>query len=316
MQYSKAYRAHEKVILTLVGMTVLFLASCSSTTPPIVQKPSGFDSNFHYELPVGNIRALVASSGEQYVLWLRLRTDSGLVWDAVQLTVPYRLPNDSLKWYGNLTLHESPDSIVLAVLSIEPMVIPSTPTSKLIAGAFTGGSMNAAFLSAVDSNGIGDISNASGSVIFTTKSADTNRAKQEFYLMQLNNGVTTASVQNLPIPKAGWTYGLWVLDSNFYPMHQFFYGYFSDATGPDSEPSDNEYPFPGGFKPPMLNDPGARLEVTLEPTFAVQSNAPLAPSPMPVLWVQLQRFLDFNQSLELQNAWPASSPSGTLTINQ
>ena len=299
---------HNSVVQTISSyLLLLTLVSCTSTIAPT----STF--TYHFQLPVANLHRLDAAH-EQYVLWLKMRTDNGIVWNAVQLAVTNLGVNDSLIWTGDLTLHEPSDSIERAVLSIEPPVIPATPSSKLIAGAFIGGSLNSASLTTSDSEGIGDYSTASGSVLFTTKSSDTNRAKSEFYLMQINNGIPAASLQNLPLPKAGWVYGLWVLDSNFYPLHQFFYGSFANAAGPDTDPTNEGFPFPGGFRPAPLNDPGAKLEITLEPSFAVQNNTPSGPSSIPILWLQLQRFIDFNESLGLQNSWSGATPSGTLSI--
>ena len=302
-------------LLLLLGLA-LGLSSCGNDTAPTTPpNTKSSDSIFHFQLPVANLHKLDPAY-EQYVLWLKIKTNGTAVWTAFKLTTPYLGNSDSLKWLSDLILHISLDSIVRVALSIEPPVIPAVPSSKLIAGTFVGGTSNTAVLTASDSDGAGDYSSATGSVLFTTKSSDTNWAKSEFYLMRVNNGTSTASVQNLPVPRAGWVYALWVLDSNYYPLHKFFYGSFTDAAGPDSDPTNDEYPFPGGYKPAALNDPGAMLEITLQPSFEVQNSAPSAPSPIPVLWLQLQRFIDFNQSLDLQNAWQATMPSGTIKIYQ
>ena len=73
---------------------------------------------------------------------------------------------------------------------------------------------------------------------------------------------------------------------------------------------------PWWIQPPPLNDPGAKLEVTLEPTFELQNGKLANPSPFVALYTQLQRFINFDQSLQLTNVWNTSAPSGTLTITK
>jgi hypothetical protein len=159
---------------------------------------------------------------------------------------------------------------------------------------------------------VGDFSALKGSVLFTTTSSDTNRARSEFYLMQMNGGVPSASLKNLPEPPHGWRYGLWVLDSNFIPMHRFFYGTFTSATGHDSDSLHDAFAFPGGYNPASLADPGGRLEVTLEPDVAIRNGKPVAPSPIALLYMRLQRFITLNQTVDLTNVWASSTPRGVL----
>jgi hypothetical protein len=260
---------------------------------------------------VANIRALDSESG-QYVLWLRMRGDTA--WFAKQLTY-WTVGAGSLDFLGIIALPHMPDSIERAFVAIEPPHIPDSPTSILMAGAFDSIG-DSASMSTVNEGGVGDYSKARASVIFTTQSTDTNRAKSEFYLMDVIGGVPSSSVSNLPIPPQGWDYGLWVLDSNFYPLHKFFYGAFAKADSSDSKSRNDEFPFPGGFNPAPLTDPGARLEVTLEPNFAVQSNHPNGPSPFIILWTPLRRFIDYNDTLNLRNVWSTSAPHGILKLSK
>ena len=239
-----------------------------------------------------------------------------MIGDSTDLSVPLTnatTSNDSLVFSGIVKLPHSPDSILSTLVSIEPTALPNSPTSALITGQFQS-DRGYSILNAANSGGVGDFSNVAGSAIFTTKSSDTARADQEFYLMKFVNGVPTSSIQNLPSAPVGWRYGLWVLDSSFYPLHKFFYGWFGNANGPGSDSSNAEFPFPGGYNPAPLNDPGAMLEVTLEPDFSVAGNKPAGPSPIVLLWLQLRQFIYFDQSINFYNVWSTSAPAGILKI--
>lgn len=278
--------------------------------PPSQQQPLPAGT-YNYQLNVANIRPLDPTSA-QYVLWLRSLGDTS--WYAKPLA-NWRIGAGSLDFLGTISLPHAPDSIEKAFVSIEPPTIPSRPSSVLIAGAFNSNA-DTAYLNASDSGGIGDYSRAKASVIFTTKSSDTNLAKSEFYLMDFIQGVPISSVSNLPIPPNGWSFALWVLDSNFYPLHQFFYGAFRNPDSPDTNPANNDYPFPGGYNPRPLNDPGAKLEVTLEPDFAIQGNHPTRPSSFIVFWVRLRQFIDYNDTLNFTNVWSSTAPQGVLKLSK
>lgn len=290
--------------LSVLWFILLCLAGCSSGTnpPPSIPQPLP-NGTYNYVLDVSNLRPLDTTSG-QYVLWLKMIDDT--MWHSKSLNF-WRAKTGFLEFAGQIQLPSAPDSIQTVEISVEPMAVPPSPSSLLLTGSFY---QDSSTLSSV----VGDYSDAGASVIFTTQSSDTNRSKQEFYLMRFVNGLHTATAMNMPAPPNGWTYGLWVLDSNFYPKHRFFYGWFRNADSSSSEWKPGEFQFPGGFNPAPMNDPGARLEVTLEPQFAIQSNRPNAPSPLTILWSQLRRFIDFNDSLTLVNSWHATEPEGKLTI--
>jgi hypothetical protein len=275
---------------------------CSST---VVPQPG--DS---YTLHVANLRPLDPTSGK-YVLWVQMRGSSS--WYSAALGSPQML-QDSLDFSGGITIPEPPDSIASAYVSIEPSVVPTSPTSILMAGAFNGMSGSAS-LSTTNAGGVGNFSVAQATATFTTKSSDTTLAKNEFYLLRFMNGTPEASCSNFPAAPKGWSYGLWVVDSNFLPLHQFFYGAFTNPDSSDTNPMNTDYPFPGGFNPAPLNDPGAQLEVTLEPSFAVVGSNPGGPSPLHILSGQLFTYIYFNDTLALQNSWSSSAPSGMLTIH-
>lgn len=289
------------------------LAGCTSSTPtaPPSQQHPPPAGTYTYLLTVTNIRPLDPANA-QYVLWLRSLGDTA--WYAKPLKNWY-VGAGLLDFHDTISLAHAPDSIEKAFVSIEPPTIPPRPSSVLIAGAFYS-SADSANLNVSDSEAIGDYSKAKASVIFTTKSPDTNQAKSEFYLMDFIQGVPTSSVSNLPIPPHGWCFGLWVLDSNFYPLHQFFYGAFTNPDSSDTNPANSDYPFPGGYDPRPLNDPGGELEVTLEPDFAIQGNHRAGPSSLVVFWVRLRQFIDYNDTLNLHNVWSSTAPQGILKVSK
>lgn len=296
----------------LVFLVALILAGCSSSTPPVPpsQQPLPVGS-YSYKLNITNLRPLDPARA-QYVLWFRSLGDTS--WFSKSLA-SWRVGAGLLDFLDTILLPHAPDSIEKVFVSIEPRTIPSRPSSVLIAGAFHS-TADSAYLSTSDSGGMGDYSNAKAAVIFTTKSLDTNQAKSEFYLMNFIQGTPISSISNLPIPPQGWSFALWVLDSNFYPVHQFFYGAFTNPDSSDTNPVNNDYSFPGGYFPRPLNDPGAKLEVTLEPNFAIQGNHPAAPSPFIIFWVRLRKFIDYNDTLNFTNVWSSTAPQGILKLSK
>jgi hypothetical protein len=286
------------VVLTLL----LCYTGCSST---VVPQPGN-----SYTLHVANLQPL-DSTGSQYVLWVQFHGSS--TWYSTALGHP-QMVGDSLDFSGSITLPQSHDSIAEAYVSMEPSVIPASPSSILIAGAFNGSS-SSAVLTTANAGGVGNFSQAQATATFTTKSSNTILAENEFFLMRFVNGVPEPSCTNLPNAPKGWNYGLWVIDTNFYPPHRFFYGSFTNPDSSDTDPTSSDYPFPGGFNSAPLNDPGAQLEVTLEPSIAVAGNDPKGPSPVVILSGQLFSYLNLNDTLALQNSWQSSAPSGRLNIH-
>ncbi|MDP4288264.1 MAG: hypothetical protein Q8922_10040 [Bacteroidota bacterium] len=271
-----------------------------------------------YRLVAQNLRPL-DTSRNRYVLWLRTQTKPGndTAWLAIPLTNWTKSKNgDVLTFSGKLPQSAATDSLGRALLSIEPLANLGNPTSILLAGSIS----NSFAALSTDSSAIKDYSNAQGSVLFTTKSIDTNRAKNEFYLMRFVNGVAQSSITDLPIAKAGWAYGLWVLDSSFFPPHQFFYGSFLEPNGPsvgagvDSNSSSGTYPFPGGYNPAPLTDGAARIVVTLEPTSNLHPKHPLVPSPIEIMTAPLHDIISLGDTTRFENIWDANVPTGTLTI--
>jgi hypothetical protein len=299
---------HPRVFLPLLVLAAIFSA-CAAGTSDVQTPPPLPPGTYNYQLAAANLDS--PDTSEQYVLWLEMRDTT---WQAVRLTSWTRVGGvDSLFFAGRLATF--PDSIVRVFLSIEPATLSSTPSARIMSGAFSNVS-NSAKLHSTDSNGTDDYSGVGGSVLFTTKSSDTNRAKQEFYFMRDSSGVFIASLAGLPRPNPGWVYGIWAEDTNFYPKRKIFYGYFTSAVGADSKPNTAAFPFPGGYNPAPLNDPGAEIEITLDAEFLDRGNHPTGPSSMPVLWAPLKRFIHFDESLKLENVWKANAVSGSFSLSR
>jgi hypothetical protein len=289
--------------------TILFAGCGESSTednkrPPAPPPPSKDTAKF-FTLSVDNLRPLDTASG-QYVLWIKGPGDSAL---RLAKRLDFWTRPGGLMTFSGSILVGKPDSLSEVLVSIEPMQTPASPSNQLIKGTYD--RSQAAYILTTDST-VGDFSAISGSVLFTTASSDTNRARSEFYLMRLNASTPTASLNNLPVLPTGWHYGLWVLDSNFIPRHRFFYGLFSQAEGHDSDSSHDAFAFPGGYNPASLTDPAGRIEITLEPDIAIKNGKPVAPSPITLLYLRLQRFITLNQTIDLTNVWASSAPRGTL----
>ncbi len=304
------------VLLWLAATLAATLFGCSaSNTPPPVEAPP--TPALKYRLTVQNLRP-IDMSYEQYVLWLRAkRVGAGpdTAWIALaQKSWQLGKAGDELIFSGSLPPSIVADSVDRALLSIEPLTIPSTPSSILIDVKVL---RDTGILSTADSSIFGDYSLAAGSALFTTRSSDTKRARNEFYLMHMAaTGTPTTSITGLPHAPAGWIYGLWVLDSSFFPPHQFLYGYFSNSNGPDSNATNASYPFPGGYNPAPLTDGGARIVVTLEPMISFNGPKPHTPSPIEILSLQLRRFISFGDTIQFSNVWSASAPTGTLILSK
>ncbi len=293
-------------------LILLIIAGCSSgTNPPLTSSSQNPSGTYHFSLNVTNILPLNTATGK-YVLWVKMLGDS--TWYVKPLNY-WTVGVGSLNFQDTIQLPRTLDSIGSAYVSIEPMALPAMPSDILMSGTFDS-VLDTANLSFANTGAVGNYSSAGASVIFTTQSSDTNQARREFYLMKFVNGLPTATAMNMPVPPLGWAYGLWVLDSNFYPIHEFFYGWFRNADSASSEWGAAQYQFPGGFEPPALTDPGARLEVTMEPEFSVLANKPKGPSPLTILWMQLRRFIDLNDTASLANAWNVTGPEGKLAITK
>ena len=299
----RTIRGYESAFILIAA---LWIGGCSQTyTPPAAfVLPPG---TYTYQLHATNLK-WVDTTSAKYVLWVQMLGNS--IWYSAVLDSA----NVVLDSPGYIALPHPPDSIASVTLSLEPSAVGTSPTSIVMTGVFNI-SDSSTTLRTTNTGGVGDFSQALATATFTTKSSNTNLADNEFYLLRFMNGVPEPSCTNLPIAPNRWSYGLWVLDTNFYPTHEFFYGAFTNSDSSDTNPMNADYPFPGGFNPAPLNDPGAQLEVTLEPSFVVAGNKPTSPSPLLILSGQLFTFLYFNDTLALQNTWSSSVPTGTVTVH-
>ena len=273
----------------------ILLAGCSSSSvaPPVT-------SGHTFNLTTSSLRP--APDSETYVLWLRFVSDS--IWHGTKLGTS-QFHQGEWNYSGSVSMPHSPDSIRTAYLSIEPNIGASSPSSIMLSGSITTGSGILRSDSAM-----GNFSNTTATATFTTRSSDTQLAKNEFYLLRFVDGISTPSA-TLPEAPKGWAYGLWVIDSNFYPIHHFFYGAFTNPDSADIHPTNTDFPFPGGFNAAPFDDPSAHIEVTLEPLFVVH-NRPQASSPLIILEGQIPLIFNLNDTLELNNVW--SPVSVTVTI--
>ncbi len=287
-------------------IAALCVGGCSQTyTPPAAfVLPPG---TYTYQLHTTNLK-WVDTTSAKYVLWVQMLGNAS--WYSAVLDSA----NVVLDSPGYIALPHPPDSIASVTVSLEPSSVGARPTSIVMTGTFNDNDSSGT-LRTTNVGGVGDFSQALATATFTTKSSNTNLADNEFYLLRFMNGVPEPSCTNLPLPPNGWSYGLWVVDTNFYPTHEFFYGAFTNPDSSDTNPMNADYPFPGGFNLAPLNDPGAQLDVTLEPSFAVAGNKPINPSPLLILSGQLSSFISFNDTLALQNAWTTNVPSALLTVH-
>lgn len=288
-----------------IGLLVL-LASCGEDTPS-QPKPPGTSGSpvYHYKFLAEHIHFLGTTG--KYIVWMKFEGDSSYTLRVPLLAFFYGYP-DSMKFEGDVTLPHSLDSLRSILLSAEPDTSASLPTAPLLSGAWSG---NPAFLSA--SATVPNVSQAHASVTFATASSDTSRAKHEFYLMTISSGERQPSAIDLPRAPTGWRYALWVTDSGFEPKHLFYYGSFADPTRIDDDTTAGDLPYPGGYRPPSLEDPGAQILMTLEPTWRLTAR-PSGPFPVNLFHLQLKRFLHYEETLPMANVTETGLPHGYFSL--
>ncbi len=292
----------------LPSVFILILGGCSSTVAPVAPTVNSSTGIYRYQLILPNSFVLDSTQGK-FMLWVKMIGDTTSV---SVLLDSSEFISGSEKYFGNIHLDHNPDSLASAVVSWEPTLDTLAPLHVLLTGSYS--SMQN--LIPLSSNGVGNLSslsNGSATATFTTRSSDTNLARNEFYLLRFVHGLPEPSA-TLPEAPPGWSYGLWAINLNFYPAHRFYYGAFTNSDSADTQPTNTDYPLPGGFNFPKLNDPGATLYVTLEPSFEVTSNRPPGPSPFVILQNRLSEFIEFNDTLPLRNVWPSGGFTGSLTV--
>ncbi|HEY3876083.1 MAG TPA: hypothetical protein VGM92_11445 [Candidatus Kapabacteria bacterium] len=294
------------IAMALIVSYVMFGCSSTSSVPPALPKSVDTSTTHRYQLILPS--SFTTHSDGNWYLWVRAIGDS--TYYSVELDSSI-IVSDSREYFGNITIPHALDSLSDAKISEETSANPKTPGRVLLSGQYS--SLQSIFaLSTNNVPGISGLSSASGMVTFTTLSNDTTRAKNEFYLLHFVNGVALPG-STLPGAPAGWRYGLWVIDTDFFPYHQFFYGFFTRSDSANLDPTNLDYPLPGGYNEALLTDPGATLEVTLEPALDPVGR-PSAPSTLVIFQGKLSEFIFLNETLALQNVWAQHETSGMLSI--
>jgi hypothetical protein len=279
-----------RAILLTVEAFLIF-AGCSATEEAI-QTHSGIAT-----ISLRNLGAL-DSAREQYVLWLR----SNGAWQSYAMTNGVQpATSDTIIYRVAIPSVVAFDS---AKLSIEALTIPKTATSVVAAAMM---SANRATLK----SGLPDLSNASAIATFATRDADTNRAKHEFYLMQFGKGDLETSIVDLPSPPTGWRYVIWVINTNFIPNQNLFFGSFIAPQGASPDAFATSFDFPGGYYVGDFLSEGARVSVTLEPAANLVMR-PRHASSLEIMQGQLHRFINRNDTIALSDVW--TPPSAQIVI--
>jgi hypothetical protein len=284
----------------------LFVAGCGGDTasgpnPPVT---SG-GPVYHYKFLAEHIHFLGTSG--RYIAWMKFEGDTSYSLRVPLLAFFYGYP-DSMKFEGDVTLPHSIDSLRTILVSAEPDTSAIRPSSPLVSGNWSG---SPAFLSA--SATVPGVAQSHATVTFATASSDTLRSKHEFYLMTLASGEPRPSAIDLPVSPKGWRYALWVTDSAYEPKHLFYYGSFSDPTRSDDDTTAGDLPYPGGYRPPSLEDPGSQILLTLEPTWRLAARPP-APFPVNIFHVNLKRFIHDNEALTMTNVTETGLPRGYFSL--
>jgi hypothetical protein len=200
-------------------------------------------------------------SDEYYSFWVKEKGDS--LFRFVSDSLLYHLPSGNDFVYYKYIQVESIDSVSEVLLTIERTRSPSSPGLAVLSGSVIHKSDSVYSVMSSETL-LGYFTPLGGKLMFTSTSSDTDAYKKEFYIMDSNG---SASLTNLPAPTPGWIYALWMIDQNFYPPQQFFYGTFKGASGHDSDSLHDFYPYPGGAKVQSMNVPSGNIVVTLEPEF-------------------------------------------------
>jgi hypothetical protein len=243
--------------LFLLGVSSLLFGGCSKSptdsSPPVTDKKKiemRFEGSGFYPL----------RSGEYYSFWVKQKDDS--LFRLVSDTLLYHPPSGNDFVYYKYIQVDSLDSLSEVLLTIERTRSPSSPGLAVLSGNVIHKSDSV--YSVLSDSLLGYFTATEGKLTFTTTSADTSAYTKEFYLMNSNGA---ASLADLPAPAPGWIYALWMIDKNYFPPQQFFYGTFTSASGHDSDSLNDFYPYPGGAKKQPMNVPSGSIVVTLEPLF-------------------------------------------------
>lgn len=230
-----------------------------------------------------------------------------------RLTITTLYSGDSARITGRIKYYKPIDDLQKVMISLEMVDSPATPTAQLIAGTFF---QDSARMRCEDVDGVGEFAPIDASLIFASNSSDTSRYRREFYFARRENGELKPSINVLPTPNGGWKYAIWMLDSNYYPQHRFFYGFLESPELPDTRNTKDSYPLPGGFEGPQLNRLGAQIRVTLEPPTFQDQLRTVGPSPYAVLFAKLPKQIQRDQTLPMINIDSSALPVVKLVIRR
>lgn len=302
-------------VCSLLGGTLGLVGGCKNTA---TTEPGFTEDSLRYTVALFTHHLYPLSSGRHYELWFKFDKESN--WKDIGPVSVMRLYAQDSSIIGasfKSGLGQSKPSEVLISVETDTtsgmVPLERQPSAKLLWGSVNAGDTSGS-TAMTGVNGIGIYGkNISGKAIFTTTSSDTSQAKHEFYLAKKQGSDLVASLQNLPTTSPEWRYALWVIDSNFYPVHRFFFGTFTNGNGHDSDSANDHYPFPGGYTGAAINSAGNQILVTLEPTFDLVHLQKFGPSPFTVLKTRLMQFISYNQENDLTNVTSTGIPSATLT---
>ncbi|HYM20742.1 MAG TPA: hypothetical protein VEW28_07050 [Candidatus Kapabacteria bacterium] len=283
------------------------MTGCSNkpTEPPPVTAPTT-------DLNVAANHLFPPRLGEYYLVWVQYVSDP--IWHLVDtLTIGHIFANDSSNNLFHNKNISSADSLHAAMISLERSLNPSAPTLPLLSGTFV--KNDTALLAWLSIDIAGDFSKLSSTLVFTTSNAQATN-DSEFYLCKYNGTSFLPSLENLPLVPAAWKYGLWAVDSNFYPTQRIFYGLFTGPSGHDSDSINDNLPFPGGAKKPAMNQRTGSILVTLEPNwYTMQTLVGLGPASYPVLRFDRRINITRDSNYAMTNV-SAGLPAAIITVQQ
>lgn len=248
-------RSFPFVIILLFSFTAAGCDSDDGNGPPPSIDSAKYTIDFSFG--VRNLRSL--RDGEYYSLWIKQHPATS--WRLASDETFNRFPSqDSFVMSGRLENAYHPDSTYEAMLTIELTKRPDEPSALvLLEGSVA---RDTGYLTM---NHFGDFSKASGGLTFTSQSSDTGAFNKEFYLLKFAGPAVAPAIVNLPLLPDGWRYGLWAVDYEYFPYHEFLYGLFDTPSGHDNDSAGDAYTYPGGAKRQRMDVSGGQIIVTLEP---------------------------------------------------
>lgn len=317
-------------LLTLAFMALVAFTGCSDD-------PITTTTNKGIVLTVDNLTP--SRSGETYALWVEYATSASVGKNAPQHgTSALKLVSTfDMDASGNIigldtTNLEAKLGIDLALIihgqvSVEKVGdIGNAPRSPLMVGEVTGSSSTGkALLSVAHSEAIGfDFLGVTGKATLASPAYAPDDYKGELYLMNATSEISISNgLDKLPPLPATWKYAMWAVDSSTesHPPFNIFYGYFSVASGEDSNPTDNRFAYPGGRYPAdttlpvkdMVSGNQNNVYVSLEPNFGTVR--PVVPFGAIILHEVVPTGIAAFTPFALTNI-ASKLPSGELVINR